>query len=696
MPYHQTPYHQTPYHRALVLAAVLAAVLSLTAMTGAAAPARAAVGTSSGPTAPTLGYDISWPQCPRGAADPRGGGHGLGLPMPPASTGFVVIGLTAGEPFTANPCLAQHVSWATSNQTPTQAYLMAGYPTTSQLTRYGQTGPWASPTTTNDQLRNVGYAQAADALAGATTAGFAPTFVWIDVEDPSQWQPWPRGGAPYPNTQQLANRAVLEGVAKGLADAGIASGFYSYRYGWASITGSWQNNAPMWQTVGATGYLGAAAACQAPSFSGGPVYLGQGGSGSYDDNVSCPPQASSSWGAAGLTVAGQYAGLAGWTLSVTNACTGATVRTFPSPSSVLGSPIAVYWDGTDGTTPVPPGVYQLTLTAGSAPTTVSTTWPYEVTQSGTALAGCGLVRLFGPDRYATSVQVGRVAAPTSTAVVLASGEPGHLVDGLVAGPLAFHLHAPLLLTSGSVLPSSVATEIAARAPGTVYVVGGSGAVSDSVLAQLSGAGVGSVQRVAGADRYATAAAVATLVGAPAHAAVVASGADANLVDALAASGPAARLGYPVLLTDPQALPGSTSTALNRLGITTTYVVGGSGAVGDVVLAALPGATRLGGADRYATAAAIATAVRTQVWAAAGPGSTPSVVVAGGSATSMVDALAAGSLGQLTLLTGYSELTPATAAWLRANPTPQVAVVGGPGSIGPSVLVALGSRGHPTG
>ncbi|MHB1738864.1 MAG: cell wall-binding repeat-containing protein, partial [Actinomycetes bacterium] len=151
-----------------------------------------------------------------------------------------------------------------------------------------------------------------------------------------------------------------------------------------------------------------------------------------------------------------------------------------------------------------------------------------------------------------------------------------------------------------------------------------------------------------------------------------------------------------LLTDPQALPGSTSTALNRLGITTTYVVGGSGAVGDVVLAALPGATRLGGADRYATAAAIATAVRTQVWAAAGPGSTPSVVVAGGSATSMVDALAAGSLGQLTLLTGYSELTPATAAWLRANPTPQVAVVGGPGSIGPSVLVALGSRGHPTG
>ena len=57
-----------------------------------------------------LGGDISWPQCPKGMGIPEK--RSLGLPMPLPSAQYVVIGLTNGPGFVANPCLADHVAWA--------------------------------------------------------------------------------------------------------------------------------------------------------------------------------------------------------------------------------------------------------------------------------------------------------------------------------------------------------------------------------------------------------------------------------------------------------------------------------------------------------------------------------------------------------------------------------------------------------
>ena len=46
---------------------------------------------------------------------------GFGLPLPPASSQFVVVGLTKGLPFTENPCLASQVAWARTNGKPSEA-----------------------------------------------------------------------------------------------------------------------------------------------------------------------------------------------------------------------------------------------------------------------------------------------------------------------------------------------------------------------------------------------------------------------------------------------------------------------------------------------------------------------------------------------------------------------------------------------
>jgi hypothetical protein len=188
--------------------------------------------------APLNGHDISWPQCPTAVG-------GFGLPLPPASSQFVVIGLTKGLPFTENPCLASQVAWARTNGKPTQAYTMAAFPTPAQLSTSRTQGPWASGTRAG-QLSNVGYAEARFAVASLTRAGFAPRVVWIDVE-PRPAQPWPTATA----LQQRENRYLIEGLMRGLRDAGFSYGVYSFASGWASITGSWRlSGVPVWATAG--------------------------------------------------------------------------------------------------------------------------------------------------------------------------------------------------------------------------------------------------------------------------------------------------------------------------------------------------------------------------------------------------------------------------------------------------------------
>jgi len=119
-------------------------------------------------------------------------------------------------------------------------------------------------------------------------------------------------------------------------------------------------------------------------------------------------------------------------------------------------------------------------------------------------------------------------------------------------------------------------------------------------------GVPATERVAGADRYATAVALSTTFypeGAPTV--YLASG--AGFADALAAGAAAAVARGPVLLTAPGSLPSSVRAELVRLAPAQVIVVGGTNAVTagveTAVRAALPRATvvRRQGSDRYATA-----------------------------------------------------------------------------------------------
>jgi hypothetical protein len=234
-----------------VRAALLAVLLSLFVVQPLAQPAGAVT---------MFGYDISWPQCPPD-------GH----PMPPTSTEFVIVGLTRGLALTENPCLDFQVQWLRDHGTRNHAYTMATFPTAAQLATSGDDGPWR-PTTRAAQLSNVGYAEARFAVASMAEVGWRPPMVWIDVE-PRPAQPWPGGGT----AAERANRYVIEGLMRGLAEAGFAYGLYSYAAGWDEIVGNWfLPTVPVWATAGELDYPAEALdRCSQRSFSGGRVYISQ-------------------------------------------------------------------------------------------------------------------------------------------------------------------------------------------------------------------------------------------------------------------------------------------------------------------------------------------------------------------------------------------------------------------------------------
>jgi len=93
------------------------------------------------------------------------------------------------------------------------------------------------------------------------------------------------------------------------------------------------------------------------------------------------------------------------------------------------------------------------------------------------------------------------------------------------------------------------------------VLGGVAAVSDSVLSQL-GAYASSVDRIAGPNRYATAAAVSKSTFDSSGVIFIATG--ENFPDALAGGPVAGQLGGPILLVQKDAVPGNTSNEIARL------------------------------------------------------------------------------------------------------------------------------------
>jgi hypothetical protein len=128
---------------------------------------------------PVLGADISWPQCPKGMGIPEKRSGGLPLPVPEAR--FVVIGLTNGPGFVANPCVQDQLAWARSHHLLVSAYSVISGPTRFTPDNAENSGPFDGSSRLG-ALSNIGYQQARFNVGTLKRIGFETPIVWLDVE----------------------------------------------------------------------------------------------------------------------------------------------------------------------------------------------------------------------------------------------------------------------------------------------------------------------------------------------------------------------------------------------------------------------------------------------------------------------------------------------------------------------------------
>jgi hypothetical protein len=312
----------------------------------------------------------------------------------------------------------------------------------------------------------------------------------------------------------------------------------------------------------------------------------------------------------------------------------------------------------------------VSVAAASALATVA------LTSSGAA-ASAVVTRYQGADRFATSAAI--VDASYSPGVPVAYIATGlNFPDALAGGAAAANAGGPLLLVNPTAIPASIATELQRLKPARIVVLGGTAAVSDAVASALQSYTAGTVTRVAGSDRYQTAAMLAATFphGSPVY---VATG--VNFPDALAATAAAAAQHAAILLTDPATLPSATSSALTSLAPSSITIVGATAAVSANVASQLAPfsrtVSRISGADRYATAADIAAAVFP---------SASGVYIAGGGgfADALTGGPVAGKSGEPLLLAAPTCLPPPTASEVSALSPATVTLLGGTAALGAGV------------
>ena len=221
-------------------------------------------------------------------------------------------------------------------------------------------------------------------------------------------------------------------------------------------------------------------------------------------------------------------------------------------------------------------------------------------------------RLSGADRYATSAAVSSATwagRPIRAFIATGANFPDALAAAAAGG--SDFASGPILLVKHDAIPASVASELTRLRPYRITVLGGTSVVSSDVEEALkSYASTGDVTRVAGPDRYATAAEVSrTFFPRGVKRAFIATGTD--FPDALAGAAAAGAWSSPLLLVGRDAIPATVAAELQRLEPRRIYVLGGtsvvSQAVEDLLGAYSADVVRLAGSNRYATAEAVSKA-----------------------------------------------------------------------------------------
>jgi len=192
-----------------------------------------------------------------------------------------------------------------------------------------------------------------------------------------------------------------------------------------------------------------------------------------------------------------------------------------------------------------------------------------------------VTQVSGGNRYETSRALALHAYSETGAPVVYLATGAGFADALAAGPAAASVDAPVVLVFGSMATADAATVALLRQLGTTRVViaGGTGVVSEGIRLSLVNEGF-AVDRLAGGDRYATAAVIASSHFPSATRSYVATG--MGFADALSGGAAAGALGAPLFTSRAECIPGVTLSALQAQRPDQLVLLGGLGALNPAV------------------------------------------------------------------------------------------------------------------
>jgi uncharacterized repeat protein (TIGR01451 family) len=205
-------------------------------------------------------------------------------------------------------------------------------------------------------------------------------------------------------------------------------------------------------------------------------------------------------------------------------------------------------------------------------------------------------RIAGTSRIETAIKSSQSTFADQTAAAVVLARANDFPDALAGAALAVDRDGPLLLNPTEGLLPEVKAEIERILPagGTVFVLGGIGAISQAVEDGLVAAGF-TVRRLSGADRFETAVRIAEELDPD----VLFLATARNFPDALTAGAAAAEVNGALLLTEDREMNAASAAFIAANAALPRFAAGGQAAAAD------PDATPLVGADRYATALAVA-------------------------------------------------------------------------------------------
>lgn len=291
-----------------------------------------------------------------------------------------------------------------------------------------------------------------------------------------------------------------------------------------------------------------------------------------------------------------------------------------------------------------------------------------------------VTRIAGTGRYETAYLAADfykeiLGTDRFDAVVVATGK--NFADALSGSYLAAVKNAPILLTNGKTenveqLHAYIKENV--KKGGTIYLLGGSGAVPESVQ-QIEGY---QVKRLEGTNRYETNLEILKEAGITGDELIVATG--KNFADSLSASA----VKTPILLVKPgDEMTAGQKAVLEKVSGGTIYIIGGEGAVSGEIERELKNyatVQRISGGSRYETSAAVAETFF---------GKVDTVLIASGK--NFPDGLCGGplaaALGAPLILTTDGK-TEKAAAYVKENDIVTGYVLGGEGAVKDSTAVEV--------